>query len=88
MSVSSPPVGSSAQVVVQVQNPLSDDEFDGVLVNMDVPILTPPSSPPVNFTQSWAASERQRVVSRRRDNLIRVTNLKVRYEKMKRNRIK
>ena len=42
--------------VVVPENPLSDDEVDGVFMDMD--IITPPSSSPVYFLNSWTNSER------------------------------
>ncbi|EFX64449.1 hypothetical protein DAPPUDRAFT_266377 [Daphnia pulex] len=86
LPVASPPVSLSPQVVVPEENPLGDDEVDGVLASMDMDFNTPPSSPPVSFLQSWTISERQRIEDRRRSNLLRGVQLKTRHEKFKKNR--
>ena len=88
LPVVSPPVSLSPQVVVPEENPLGDDEVDGVLASMDMDFNTPPSSPPVSFLYSWTISERQRIEDRRRSNLLRGMQLKTRYNKFKKNRQK
>jgi hypothetical protein len=86
LSVSSPPVSLSPQVVV-LEDPLGDDEVDGVLASMDIDVTTtPPSSPPVSFLKSFTISERNRIEDRRKDNKTKEKQLKVKYEKMKKNR--
>ncbi len=59
--VASPPIALSPQVVVPDENPLADDEVNGVLASMDMEFITPPSSPPVSFLNSWTISERRRI---------------------------
>lgn len=72
--------------MVVPKNKMGDDEVDGVFEYMDMEMITPQSSPPISFKNSWTISERQKIEERRRSNMIRGLQLKVRYEKMKRNR--
>ncbi|EFX62629.1 hypothetical protein DAPPUDRAFT_270072 [Daphnia pulex] len=61
LSVASPPVALYPQLVVPDENPLADDEVDVVLASMDIEFITPPSSPPVSFLNSWTISVHQRI---------------------------
>jgi hypothetical protein len=70
LSVASPSVALSPQVVVPDENPLADDEVDGVLASMDLEFITRPSSLPFSFLNSWTISERQRIEERRRSNML------------------
>jgi len=86
LSVSSSPVSLSPQVVV-LEDPLGDDEVDGVLESLDIDVTTtPPSSPPVSFLKSFTISERNRIEDRRKNNKTKEKKLKLKYEKMKKNR--
>jgi hypothetical protein len=60
-----------------------DDKVDGILANIDEAWLNPPFSPLVSFIPSKSISERQRIVGRRRENRIGVTQLQLKFEKMK-----
>jgi hypothetical protein len=58
------------------------------LANVDKYLLTPPSSPSLSLTPSLAISQIRMLVCRCKENSTSVTQLTLKYEKMKKNRKK